>query len=194
MKITAESLYNIHKTYDILTANHELKVAFMASFLATQLVPDDDIFSEKLYMAGLLHDIGKLFIPLSILNKKTSLSRTEFSLIKCHSLLGWNLLFNFNFDKDICDMVLYHHERLNGSGYPEGLKEPDIPAGAKILAIADVFEAMISPRLYKEAKPLEEVLLHLSNDELFDQGVVSVLVDVLQDINYNIEDIFKLAL
>lgn len=61
------------------------------------------------------------------------------------------------------------------------------------MAIADVFEAMISPRPYKEAKPLEEVLLHLSNDELFDQGVVSVLVDVLQDINYNIEDIFKLA-
>ena len=112
MKITAESLYNIHKTYDILTANHELKVVFMASFLAKQLVPDDDIFLEKLYIAGLLHDIGKLFIPLSILNKKTSLSRTEFSLIKCHSLLGWNLLFNFNFDKDICDMVLYHHESL----------------------------------------------------------------------------------
>ena len=100
---------------------------------------------------SLLHDIGKQFIPISILDKKGRLSSAEFSQIQQHTWVGYSYLNNFVSDPTILNTVLYHHERWNGTGYPNGLEGEQIPLGARICALADVWDALVSHRCYRSA-------------------------------------------
>jgi len=129
-----------------------------------------------LKIGGLLHDIGKLGIPQVIINKPAKLTEEEYEIVKKHPEIGYRILKPIEELKEILPIVLYHHERCNGSGYPEGLKCDEIPRLAKIVAVADVIEAMTTERPYKKALTLEETLEYLKEnagrDKLFDEEIV----------------------
>ena len=129
-----------------------------------------------LKIGGLLHDIGKLGIPQTIINKPAKLTKEEYEVVKKHPEIGYEILKSIGELKDILPIILYHHERCNGSGYPEGLKCDEIPKLAKIVAVADVIESMTTERPYKKALTLEETLEYLKEnagrDKLFDEEIV----------------------
>jgi HD-GYP domain-containing protein (c-di-GMP phosphodiesterase class II) len=105
----------------------------------------------EIIKAGVLHDIGKIKIPLKLLNKKEKLSKEEFEIIKLHPLLGYDIVKNVDsISENVKLAVLMHHEKENGSGYPNGLKGQDIPLYAKICAIADIYDALTTNRAYKK--------------------------------------------
>lgn len=132
-----------------------------------------------LYMAGLFHDIGKIHIPFSILNKKDKLTEEEFRIIQLHPKIGARLLKNLNYCSEIIEAVLYHHERWDGYGYPCGLQGKEIPFYSRILSVADAFEAMTSERPYKKALPqnlaLEELRANAGTQ--FDPDIVRIFLE-----------------
>jgi HD-GYP domain-containing protein (c-di-GMP phosphodiesterase class II) len=115
--------------------------------------------------AGLMHDIGKMAVPAEILSKPSQLSETEYNLIKCHPQTAYDILKTVEFPWPIAQIVLQHHERLNGSGYPRGLEEDDIMLEARVLAVADVVEAMSSHRPYRPACGKEKALEEISQNK-----------------------------
>ena len=108
-----------------------------------------------------MHDIGKIAVPAEILSKPSRLTETEFALIKSHSAAAYEILAPIDFGGPVAEIVLQHHERLDGSGYPQGLRGDEILPGARILAVADVVEAMVTHRPYRPALPLEEALAEI---------------------------------
>jgi len=142
---------------DPYTAGHQNRVSRLACAIAEEL-GFNGAQVEGLRMAGMIHDLGKITVPAEILNKPGRLSEIEFSLIKTHSRVGYEILKDIAFPWPIAQIVLQHHERLDGSGYPRGLTEKDILLEAKILAVADVIEAMASHRPYRPALSLDEAL------------------------------------
>ena len=135
-------------------------------------LPKDKI--EGIRIASLVHDIGKISIPAEILNKPTKLTEIEYSLIKDHSQTGYDVLKSIEFSWPIAQIVLQHHERLNGSGYPQGLKGEDILLEAKIIGVADVVEAMSSHRPYRPALGIDKALEEISQNRgiLYDPEIV----------------------
>lgn len=133
------------------TATHSINVAKYAKIIAKSL-EYSDIDCELIYIGGLLHDIGKIGIKDDILNKPSCLTEEEFSLVKQHPTIGFNMLKQFEtFQKDkILDMVLYHHERYDGKGYPKNLKADEIPQSVAIITLADAYDAMTSNRIYRD--------------------------------------------
>ncbi len=121
----------------------------------------------KYYLGGLLHDVGKLGIPESILFKPSRLTEEEYDIIKKHPQSGHDTLKNCDVFKEhhqILDIVLYHHERFDGSGYPMKLKGEQIPLAARILAIADSFDAMTTPRIYRKERDMEYAVNQISEN------------------------------
>ena len=125
-------------------------------------------------MAGLLHDLGKISIPAEILTKPQKLSEAEYDLIKAHPKTAYDILRKIVFPWPVADIIHQHHERMNGSGYPQGLKDGEIVAEARILAVADVVEAMTTHRPYREAKRLEDALDEINQNKgvLYDSEAV----------------------
>ena len=149
-------ILNEEKGFDEYTYTHSLNVAFYAMLIGKWLNLDNE--SIKIVVkAGLLHDIGKTKVPIEILNKKSRLSDEEFELIKKHTLYGHGLVKSTkHFSEEVCDAVLSHHERMDKSGYPFGIGGGQISIFAKIIAVADVYDAMTSDRVYKKrATPFE---------------------------------------
>jgi PAS domain S-box-containing protein/putative nucleotidyltransferase with HDIG domain len=173
MRDVVESMGRIVEARDPYTQGHERRVAELAKDIGLEmgLSPDDVAAVE---MAAMLHDIGKLCVPAEILTKPGTLSFSEFELIKDHSRRGYEILKDIAFPWPIADIVLQHHERADGSGYPSGLKGDDILPASRILAVADVVEAMASHRPYRPliglAQAMEEV--H-ERPEAYDQDVVT---------------------
>lgn len=132
------------------------------SWQISKMVGLDDDKSTRIKIAAMLHDIGKLSIPIKILEKKGSLTKEEYELIKGHTIVGYNILSNMGID-DIRDIAILHHERLNGTGYPFGLKDDQISKEARIVAVADILSALIGKRSYKDEFSKEEVISILSN-------------------------------
>ena len=133
-------------------------------------------------IGGLLHDIGKLSIPDAILQKPGPLDDDEFAAIKTHSERGRELLEELGgFDESVTRLVLDHHERLDGRGYPRGLKADDLDLATRILAVCDVYDALVSPRVYGDAWPVEMALAHLQSetDTSFDARCVTAPILVL---------------
>jgi putative nucleotidyltransferase with HDIG domain len=165
-KSIEDIIYTIGKiteTRDPYTSGHQLKVSKLSTAIAQEMkLPPDKI--EGIRIASLIHDVGKISIPSEILSKPSKLSETEYSLIKNHSQIGYDILKSIEFSWPIAQIVLQHQERLNGSGYPQGLKGDDILLEAKIIAVADVIEAMSSHRPYRPAlginKALEEISIN----------------------------------
>jgi len=165
-KSIEDVIYTIGKiteTRDPYTSGHQLKVSQLATAIAQEMkLPPDKI--EGIRIASLVHDIGKISIPSEILSKPSKLSEIEHRLIKNHSQIGYDILKSIEFSWPIAQIVLQHQERLNGSGYPQGLKGDDTLLEAKIIAVADVIEAMSSHRPYRPAlginKALEEISIN----------------------------------
>jgi putative nucleotidyltransferase with HDIG domain/PAS domain S-box-containing protein len=145
---------------DPYTAGHDTRVAALAVAIATELGLGEAP-TEGLRLAGLVHDVGKLTVPAEILNKPSLLTPVEFELIKGHSATGYEILASIEFDYPIADIVAQHHERMDGSGYPAGLGGNDILPEARILAVADVVEAMASHRPYRPALGIEAALAEI---------------------------------
>lgn len=161
---------------DPYTAGHQKKVALIAKAIAQEMgysVKE----ANKIYIAGMLHDIGKLYVPAEILTKPAKLNPVEFELVKIHPQKGYETLKSMEYLQDIAEIIYQHHERLDGSGYPRGLKEPEIMPEAKILAVADVVEAMLAHRPYRPRLKVEDVFMYLEKEKgkLFDTEVVEAL-------------------
>ncbi len=167
---------------DPYTAGHEVQVTRLSCAIAREMSFSPDRI-EGLRVAGLLHDIGKLIIPLGILSKAAKLSRIEFDLVKEHSKTGYNILKAIEFPWPVAKTVLQHHERMDGSGYPEGLSGKDILLEARILGVADVVEAMSSHRPYRPALGIGKALEEISDKSasLYDSDVVTTCLKVFKN-------------
>ncbi len=158
---------------DPYTAGHQHRVAQYASDIARNMkLPDDQV--EAIRISGLLHDIGKIRTPVSLLNRPGKLFTAEWELIKTHPVVGYKILKQIPFPWPIAEIVYQHHERINGTGYPRGLKGDEILLEARILAVADVIEAISSHRPYRPALPIESALDEVKSQKgkLFDEMVV----------------------
>jgi len=165
---------------DPYTAGHQKRVALLARLLAKKLgLPPGTI--EGIYVAGTIHDLGKISVPAEILSKPATLTAIEFSLIKTHPDVGYEILKPIQFPWPIAEMVRQHHERMDGSGYPRGLKGEEILLEARILAVADVVEAISSHRPYRPALGLERAMEELKNGKgtLYDPQVVEACLELL---------------
>jgi len=173
---------------DPYTAGHQRNVSDLAVAIGKTMGLDEET-CDCLRVSGLLHDIGKISIPTEILTRPGKLTAIEFSLIKEHSKNGYNILKEIDLPWPVADIVLQHHERLDGSGYPEGLKGDVIRLESKIIAVADVVEAMASHRPYREALGLEAAIDEIVKESgrLYDPTVVEACVKVLED-GYSLTD------
>jgi HD-GYP domain-containing protein (c-di-GMP phosphodiesterase class II) len=139
--------------------------------------------------ASAIHDIGKISIPSSILSKPTKLTDLEFRLIKTHSQSGYDILKDIEFPWPVADVVLQHHERMDGSGYPHGLKGNDISLEARILAVADVVEAITFHRPYRPSLGIVFALEEISRNKgiLYDAEAVDACLKLFQEKNYTMD-------
>lgn len=166
---------------DPYTAGHQSRVAQLSRAIAQELgLPEE--MCHGVYIAGLVHDIGKIAVPMDILAKPGRLSEYEFNIIKTHTTTGFDLLKDVELPWPVAEVALQHHERIDGSGYPQGLKGDATILEARVLAVADVVEAMSSHRPYRPAlgieKALEEIQSH--RGKLYDPDVVDACLRVFQ--------------
>lgn len=177
---------------DPYTAGHNSRVSEYATLIAKQMgLSDKDI--EDLQKAGELHDIGKIETPDSILLKPGKLNGFEYDIIKMHPKKGYEILSKMTFLKDVSEIILYHHERYDGSGYPFGLKKEKIPLLSQILSIADTFDAMTTNRIYKPAKNKSDALKEIESLSgiWFDKNLVDHTLKALKDIDIKDSAVFE---
>jgi PAS domain S-box-containing protein len=170
---------------DPYTSGHQRRVADLARAIAADLrLPRDQI--DGLRMAGVVHDLGKISIPAEILTMPRKLSDIEFALVKSHAQLGHDLIKDIEFPWPIAEMILQHHERIDGSGYPRGLKAEGILIEARILAVADVVEAISSHRPYRPALGLEKALAEIKEGrgKLYDPDAVDACLRLFREKDY----------
>ncbi len=179
---TVLAVANTVEMRDPYTAGHQRRVAQLASAIALEMG-----FSparvEGMRVLGCLHDIGKIAIPAEILSKPGRISPMEFTLIKDHPRVGYEIIKDIDFPFPLAEGILQHHERLNGSGYPRGISGPDIIPEARILAVADVVEAMASHRPYRVAVGLDQALEEISQNRgiLYDPEVVDTCIKLFAE-------------
>jgi PAS domain S-box-containing protein/putative nucleotidyltransferase with HDIG domain len=170
------------------TEGHQHRVTQLACAIAQELhLSQEQIHGLRL--AGLLHDIGKIAVPVEILSKPSRLSQSEWELITTHPTVGYDILKPIEFPWRIADIVHQHHERLDGSGYPQGLKNGNILIEARILAVADVIEAMSSHRPYRPAHSLETTLegINKYKDILYDSQIVDICLKLFHKMAFKFE-------
>lgn len=157
---TIRAIATIVEMRDPYTAGHQARVADLAAAIAGQMgLPDEQV--HGIHLAGLVHDLGKIQIPAEILSKPGKITDIEYSLIKTHPQAGYDILKDIDFPWPIAQMVLQHHEKLDGSGYPQGLQGNEILLEARIMAVADVVEAMSSHRPYRPGLGLDAALAEI---------------------------------
>ncbi len=172
---------------DPYTAGHQRRVATLARSIAIEMnLPADQI--DGIRTAATLHDLGKIAIPSEILNKPTKLSELEINFIRIHSQLGYDILKDIEFPWPVADVVLQHHERMDGSGYPKGLKGDNILLEARILTVADVVEAMASHRPYRPSLSIEAALEEIEKNKgiLYDDIVADACLRLFSEKGYQI--------
>lgn len=185
---TIQAMATVVETRDPYTAGHQRKVASLARTIAQEMgLPNEMI--EGLGMAAVIHDIGKISVPAELLSKPTRLTKIEYEIIKVHPQAGYNILRDIDFPWPIAQIVLQHHERLDGSGYPQGLKDEQILVEAKIMAVADVIEAMASHRPYRPALGIDVALEEIEKNKniLYNDQVVNVCVELLKEKGFKLE-------
>jgi putative nucleotidyltransferase with HDIG domain len=173
---------------DPYTAGHQKHVGDLAKAIAADLGFDAH-YQEGIMIAGYLHDIGKIIVPIDILSKPGKLTHEEFNLVKNHAQAGYEIIKNLNFPWDIVQGVWEHHERLDGSGYPRRLKGDEISIDGRILAVADVVDAMSSFRPYRASLGIKKALdeIERGRNTLYDATVVDVCLKFFQDKSYQFE-------
>ena len=184
---TVQSISMTVEMKDPYTAGHQQRVSDLARAIATEMGLSADR-REFIRTASSIHDIGKISIPSEILSKPTKLTDLEFSLIKTHSQSGYDILKDIDFPWPVADVVLQHHERMNGSGYPQGLKGDDILLEARIMAVADVVEAIGSHRPYRPSLGIDFALEEISRNKgiLYDADVVDACLKLFQEKSYTL--------
>lgn len=137
-------------------------------------------------MAGMIHDLGKISVPAEIISKPTYLTKAEFALIQTHPRRGFDIMSDLEFPWPIAKIVLQHHEKIDGSGYPEGIKADDILLEAKIIGVADVVEAISSHRPYRPALGVDYAIAQIERNKgiLFDSSVVEACIQVITEKKY----------
>jgi len=176
------------ETRDPYAASHQRHVANLARAIATEMD-----FSEKqidlIRMAGAVHDLGKISVPVGILNKPSRLTENEFGIIQTHPEVGYAILKMIGFPWPVAPIVLQHHERMDGSGYPAGLSCEEIVMEARILGVADVVEAMSSHRPYRAALGIDRALEEVSRNRgvLYDPDVVDGCLKVFTEKGFKFE-------
>ncbi len=186
---TVEVATRISEMRDPYTAGHEKRVALIATGIAAEFGLDEQRI-EGLRVAGYLHDIGKITMPSEIQSKPGRLTAAEYELVKGHSQSGYDVLKDVDFPWPVADIVLQHHERIDGSGYPKGLKGDAILPEAKILAVADVVEAMSSHRPYRAARSLDLALgeIERGRGTLYDNQVVDACLKLFRETGFRLPD------
>ena len=167
---------------DPYTKGHSERVAEVSEHLAT-MMGLSHAHVERIRIAGILHDIGKIGVPEAVLQKKTKLEPAEFELIKKHPVEGQNILRPLNFLNDILPAVCHHHERFDGQGYPAGLTGEHIPFWARIIQVADTYDAMTSNRPYREAFSKAQAIAEITRcaGTQFDPAVARAMVEILEN-------------
>jgi HD-GYP domain-containing protein (c-di-GMP phosphodiesterase class II) len=173
------------ETRDPYTAGHQRRVSDLARAIATEMNLSRGRI-DGIRVMGSIHDIGKISVPAEILSKPTKLTDIEFGLIKAHSSAGYDILKEIEFPWPVAEIVLQHHEKLNGFGYPRGLKGNEILPEAKIICVADVVEAMASHRPYRPALGIEKALEEIFQNRgiLYDPDVVDACLRLFREKGY----------
>jgi PAS domain S-box-containing protein/putative nucleotidyltransferase with HDIG domain len=185
---TIQAMSSMVEMRDPYTAGHERRVSSLARAIAREMgLPNDTV--DNIRMAGIIHDIGKISVPTEILSKPGKLSDMEFSLIKIHSQTGYDILKGVGLPYPVAEMVLQHHERLDGSGYPQGLKNGQILLESQIISVADVIEAIASHRPYRPALGIDVALEEIEKNKgiLYYAGVVDICVKLFREKRFDFE-------
>jgi PAS domain S-box-containing protein len=167
---------------DAYTSGHQKRVAELAKWIAMEMaLPPDQV--DGIQMAGLVHDLGKISVPAEILSRPRELSTHEYALIKIHPQTGYDILKNVDFPWPIAEIVYQHHERLDGSGYPRGLKGEEVRLEARILAVADVVEAISSHRPYRPAHSVATAMAEIESRRgtLYDPAAVDACLRLFRE-------------
>ena len=185
---TIQVIVSTLEARDPYTAGHQIRVADLTRAIATEMrLPQDTI--ESIRMAGSIHDIGKLSIPAEILSNPTKLSDIEFELIKEHARKGYEMLKDVESPWPLAEIVYQHHERMNGSGYPRNLKGNDILMEARIIAVADVVEAMASHRPYRPTLGIDAALKEIEDNKrtLYDADAVGACLRLFREKSFSLK-------
>lgn len=185
MHSTIQAISMTVEKRDPYTSGHQQRVANLAKVIAEELeLPESQI--ESIYMAAAIHDIGKISLPAEILVKPIALSDIEISLIRAHAQAGYDILKGIEFPWAIADIVLQHHERIDGSGYPLGLAGDKIVFEARIICVADVVETMASHRPYRPSIGMDKALEEITKNRgvLYDPRVVDACLKIFKEKNY----------
>jgi len=186
MHSTIQAISMTVEMRDPYTSGHQQRVANLAKAIAEQLeLPESQI--ESIYMAAAIHDIGKISLPAEILVKPIPLSAIEISLVQAHAQAGYDILKGIEFPWAIADIVLQHHERMDGSGYPQGLAGDKIVFEARIICVADVVETMASHRPYRPSIGIDKALEEIEDRRgvLYDPIVVDACLKIFKETNYS---------
>jgi HD-GYP domain-containing protein (c-di-GMP phosphodiesterase class II) len=179
---TANIITKVVETRDPYSTGHQQRVSKLAIAIAQEIkLPQDKI--EGIKIASLVHDIGKVNLPTEIISKPSKLVEVEFNLIKNYPRVGYDILKKVDFPWPIAEIVLQHQEKIDGSGYPRGLKGSEICIEAKILGVANVVEAMSSYKSYRPALSIDEALAEISKNKniLFDLEVVDTCLKLFKE-------------
>ena len=184
---TIQAIVRVVETRDPYTAGHQNRVADLAGAIAAEMHLPTDII-EGIRTAGVIHDIGKISVPAEILAKPGKLSQKEFELIKDHPQTGYEVLKDVEFPWPIAQIIHQHHEKLDGSGYPRGLKGEEVLLEARIITVADVIEAIASHRPYRPAMGIEVALSEIERNKgvLYDASVVDACVKLFREKAYKL--------
>lgn len=180
---------HVSESRDPYTTGHERRVAELATAIAVEMgLPEAEVTDIRL--AGLIHDIGKVSVPAEILSVAGQLSSIEFEIVKDHSQAGWEILSSAGMDEKIAELVHQHHERCDGSGYPRELRGDQLLMGAKIMMVADVVEAMSSPRPHRPALGVEPALAEIvdSAGTRYDPVVAAACVRLFRERGFVFSD------
>ena len=159
--------------------------------MIAELVGKDVKERQNIYLAGLLHDVGKIGIPENIINKDSKLTDEEYAIIKTHPVIGNQILQKIKKNPDLSIGAHYHHERYDGRGYPEGLKGEEIPEIARIIAVADAYDAMTSKRSYRDILPQEVVRNEIVKGKgtQFDPAFAEIMLSLIdKDTEYSMKE------
>lgn len=176
------SLSTLLDMKDLSTGVHSTRLAAWARLAAARLGTSSEDLRD-IEIACMLHDIGKTSVPEAILQKSGKLTDAEYEEVKKHSTSGWSILRVLPGFESVAELVLYHHERMDGKGYPTGLTADEIPEGARLVAVVDAFDAMISSRVYGAGVSVTEAIRRLRADSgtHFDPRMVEAFIEVIEE-------------
>ena len=189
MEQSIETIASTVEARDPYTAGHQRRVGQLATAIAQEMgLPEDQV--RGIHFAAIIHDLGKILIPTEILSKPGKITNLEYRLIQAHSQDGYDILKDVKYPWPIADIILQHHEKLDGSGYPQGLKGGQILLESRILTVADVVEAMSSHRPYRPGLGIEAALEDIERNRgvLFDPQVVDACIKLFRERDYKLSD------